>query len=270
MDNHLIDNRMHCRRIVVKIGTSTLTHSTGRLNIKRIETLVSVLSDIKNSGREIILVSSGAVSAGAARLNLNMSEVTADEKQAIAAVGQADLIKLYERLFSSFGHTIGQILMTKDVVSNEHRLRQAKNTFFRLIEMGCVPIVNENDSISIEEIKFGGNDTLSAYVAIVCEAELIVNMSDVDGLFTKDPHKYPNAELISRVDQITDKIRSYAGGAGTNLGTGGMITKLKSAEIAAENHIPTLIINGSDPRQLYNIINGEKIGTYFAGNMKIH
>lgn len=260
----MTDNRMHCRRIVVKIGTSTLTHSTGRLNIKRIESLVSAISDIKNSGREVVLVSSGAVSAGVARLNLDVYPKNADEKQAIAAVGQADLIKLYERLFSSFGHTIGQILMTKDVVDDEQRLKQAKNTFFRLLEMGCIPIVNENDSISIEEIKFGGNDTLSSYVAIVCEAELIINMSDVEGLYNKDPNKNPDAQLISRVDEINDEIRSYAGGAGTNLGTGGMITKIKAAQIANDNGIPMLIINGSDPRRLYSIIEGEKIGTYFS------
>jgi len=260
-----MDNRTHCRRIVVKIGSSTLTHSTGRLNIKRIEALVSAISDIKNSGREVVLVSSGAVSAGVARLNLDPYPTTAEEKQAVAAVGQADLIKLYERLFSSFGHTIGQILMTKDVVDNESRLKQAKNTFFRLLEMGCVPVVNENDSISIEEIKFGGNDTLSSYVAIVCEAELIINMSDVDGLYTKDPNKFDDAELVSRIDEIDDKIRSYAGGAGSNRGTGGMITKIKAAQIAAGEGIPTLIINGNNPASLYNIMEGEKIGTYFAG-----
>jgi glutamate 5-kinase len=260
-----MDNRTRCRRIVVKIGSSTLTHSTGRLNIQRIESLVSVISDIKNSGREVVLVSSGAVSAGVARLNLDPYPTSAEEKQAVAAVGQADLIKLYERLFSSFGHTIGQILMTKDVVENETRFKQAKNTFSRLLEMGCIPIVNENDSISIEEIKFGGNDTLSAYVAIVCEAELIINMSDVDGVFTKDPNKYPDAELISRIDEITDEIRSFAGGAGSNRGTGGMITKIKAAQIASEKNIPTLIINGSTPSHLYSIIEGKKIGTYIAG-----
>ena len=171
-----------CNRIVVKIGSSTLTHEEGHLNLRRIEALVKTLSDFKNSGKQVVLVSSGAVSAGTSRLGLEITKRTVEEKQALAAVGQCEIMRLYERLFATYGHTVGQILVTKDVVDNESRFALAKSTFARLIEFGCIPIVNENDSVSFEGIKFGGNDTLSAYVAIICEADLLINLSDIDGL----------------------------------------------------------------------------------------
>lgn len=257
-----------CRRIVVKIGTSTLTYENGRLNIRRIETLVRVLSDIKNSGKEVVLVSSGAVSAGASRLGLEMKARTTEEKQALAAVGQAELMRMYERMFAQYGHTIGQILMTRDVVDDAHRLDLIKSTFSTLFKLGCIPIVNENDSVSCEEIKFGGNDTLSAYVALVSEADLLVNLSDIEGLYDCDPRKNPSAKLISEVDEVNDEIMSFAGGAGTALGTGGMATKLKAAKISSEVGIPMVIMNGSDPSALYSIIEGKHIGTYFHGKGK--
>jgi glutamate 5-kinase len=260
------------KRLIFKIGTSTLTHPTGRLDLRRMEMLARVLSDLKNSGKEIILVSSGAMSAGAARLavELRLRDTTdrpalaADEKQALAAVGQTELMKLWERFFTAYGHTVGQILMTRDVVDDPHRLSLVRATFSRLLAFGCVPVVNENDSVSSEEIKFGGNDTLSAYVGIVCGADLIVNMTDIDGLYDSDPRVNPNAKLIDRVDEITDEVRAWAGGAGTDRGTGGMAAKVRAAGIAADAGIPTLIINGSDPAVIYDIMECKHVGTYFA------
>ena len=256
------------RRIVVKIGTSTLTYATGKLNIRRIETLVRVLSDLQNAGREVVLVSSGAVSAGTSRLGLPIADRTTEEKQALAAVGQCELMRLYERLFGTYGHTVGQILVTKDAVDDENRLALAKSTFGRLIGFGCIPIVNENDSVSYEGIKFGGNDTLSAYVATICDADLLINLSDIDGLYDSDPRKNKNARLIDTVTEINDEILAYAGGVGTTRGTGGMITKLKAAKIATDAGIPMMILNGRDPRILYNIIDGQHVGTYFVAKEK--
>lgn len=252
------------RRIAVKIGSSTLTYATGKLNIRRIETLVRVLSDMRNAGLEVVLVSSGAVAAGTSRLGLPIADRTTEEKQALAAVGQCELMRLYERLFATYGHTVGQILITKDVVDNENRFALAKSTFARLLGFGCIPIVNENDSVSYEGIKFGGNDTLSAYVAIICEADLLINLSDIDGLFDSDPRVNKNARLIDTVDEIDDRILACAGGVGSSRGTGGMITKLKAAQIATAAGIPMMILNGRDPRILYHVIDGQRAGTYFS------
>ena len=256
------------KRIVIKVGTSTLTYDNGSLNLRRIESLVKVISDFKNAGCEIIVVSSGAVSAGYSRLSMKEYPDTLAKKQACAAVGQSQLMKIYDNFFSVYGHTTAQILMTKDVLDDENRLKLLKNTFSSLLSMGCVPIVNENDSISSEEMQIGGNDTLSAYVAIVSEANLIINMSDVDGLYDKDPRKNPDAKLIDRVDKIDEKVLSYAGGAGTGRGTGGMVAKITAATIAVSNGIPMIILNGSDPKILYEILDGDHVGTYFAPKEK--
>ena len=252
-------------RIVVKFGTSTLTHSTGHLNLRRIEALVKVLSDIKNSGKQIVIVSSGAVSAGVAKVGFGTIPQTPEEKQAMAAIGQSELMKIYDRFFSDYGHTVAQILMTKDVLSNPDRKSAAENTFNRLLEMNCIPIVNENDSVSTDELtKFGGNDILSALVAQVCEADLLINLSDVDGLYDSDPRTNPEAKLIDRVDALDDKIYAIAGGAGTDRGTGGMIAKLNAAKIVTESGIPMFILNGHDPEILYVLLDGGHVGTYFA------
>ena len=254
----------NARRIVVKIGSSTLTHEDGHLNLRRIETLVKVLSDFKNAGRQVILVSSGAVSAGVAKMSTRRPINTA-EKQAMAAIGQSELMKLYDQLFSAYGHTVAQILLTRDVLDNPHRRELAENTFESLLARGCVPVVNENDPVSTDELtKFGGNDILSAYVATVCHADVLINLSDVEGLYDSDPRKNPNAKLISRVDGITQEMISAAGGAGTSRGTGGMIAKLTAAGIAAEGGIPMFIMNGQNPEILYRLLDGEKVGTYFA------
>ena len=252
-----------CRRIVVKIGTSTLTHDEGHLNLRRIETLVKTLSDFKNKGHQVVLVSSGAVSAGVARMGTHRPTCTA-EKQAMAAVGQSELMKLYSRFFSDYGHTVAQILMTKDVVENDTRRAAAEDTFRTLLEMGCIPIVNENDSVSTQELNFGGNDTLSAYVALVCHADLLINLSDVDGLYDKDPRKHADAKLIECVHGIDESILAMAGGAGTERGTGGMATKLQAARIVLEKGIPMYILNGKDPAILYELLDGNHVGTYFA------
>lgn len=251
-------------RIVVKIGSNTLTHETGSLDLRRMELLVRILSDFKNAGHEVVLVSSGAVAAGIARLGLKRRPETMEEKQALSAVGQAELMQVYEKFFATYGHNVGQVLMTKDVVDNPERYNNARNTFKELLRLGVVPIINENDAISTEELRFGGNDTLSAYVALVSGAALLINMSDIDGLYDRDPKKNPEAKLIDRVEKITDEIKAYAGGAGSDRGTGGMITKIKAAEIVTQKGIPMLIVNGKNPEILYRISDGEHVGTYFA------
>lgn len=255
-------------RIVVKVGTSTLTHATGHLNLRRIERLVKVLSDLQNSGMRVVLVSSGAVSAGVAKIGFGHIPSTPEEKQAMAAIGQSELMKIYDRFFSDYGHTVAQILMTKDVMTNPVRRDAAENTFHRLMEMRCIPIVNENDSVSTDELtKFGGNDILSAHVAQICRADLLLNLSDVDGLYDSDPRSNPDAQLIPRVDDI-DAITAGAGGAGSDRGTGGMVAKLQAAKLVTEEGIPMFILNGHDPEVLYTLLDGGHVGTYFAAKSK--
>ena len=256
------------KRIVVKLGTSTLTHNTGHLNLRRIERIVKVISDLQNSGMQVVLVSSGAVSAGVAKVGFGKIPSSPEEKQAMAAIGQSELMKIYDRFFSDYGHTVAQILMTKEVLTTPERRAAAENTFNRLIEMRCIPIVNENDSVSTDELtKFGGNDVLSAYVAMLCRADLLLNLSDVDGLYDCDPRSNPDASLIARVDDI-DAIYNNAGGAGTERGTGGMVAKLKAAKMVTEDGIPMFILNGHDPEILYTLLDGGHVGTYFTAKNK--
>ena len=236
-----------CKRIVVKLGSSTLTHESGHLNIRRMEEIVKILSDFKNSGIEVIVVSSGAVSAGIAR---------------------SEIMRMYDRFFSAFGHTVAQILMTKDVIEDKQRREACEDTFNTLLEIGCVPIVNENDSVSTAEIKFGGNDTLSAYVALVSKADVVLNLSDIEGLYDSDPRKNPNAKFISRVDSIDDELVRIAGGAGTDRGTGGMATKIEAAKILTEAGISMFILNGHRPEVLYELFDGVPVGTYFCARNK--
>ena len=251
-----------CKRVVVKVGTSTLTHENGQLDLRRISDIVRILSDFKNAGKEIILVSSGAVSAGIARMGLGRRPETVAEKQAAAAVGQTEIMKLYSSLFADYGHSVGQILMTRDVIENPERRSNAQNTFNALLSLGCVPIVNENDSVATEEL-FGGNDKLAAYVALVADADILLNLSDIDGLYDSDPRKNPNAKLIERVEDI-DAVMSLAGGNGTERGTGGMITKLQAAKIVTEQKIPMFILNGHKPELLYDLLDEKHVGTYFT------
>ena len=258
----------NCNRIVIKVGSSTLTHATGQLDLRRIENLAKTLSDLKNTGKEVILVSSGAVSAGIAKSGLGHRPVSLEETQAMASIGQSELMKIYDRFFSDWGHKVAQILMTRDVVDNPVRRSAAENTFNTLLKMGCIPIVNENDAVSTDELtKFGGNDILSAHVANLCRADILINLSDIDGLFDSDPRKNANARFIERVDDI-DKILDFAGGAGTDRGTGGMEAKLTAAKMVTENGIPMFIMNGKAPEILYRLLDGEHVGTYFTAKAK--
>ncbi len=252
-------------RIVVKVGTSTLTHSTGRINIRRVELLCRVLSDLKNAGHEIILVSSGAIGMGVGKLSLSGKPQDMPTKQAAAAVGQCELMYIYDREFSDYNHTIAQILITNSDVENPKNHQNFINTLTRLLEFGALPIINENDTVSTEEIEIGDNDTLGAIVATSINADLLILLSDIDGLYNKDPHKNSDAVLLSVVPELTDEIKSMGAGKGTELGTGGMQTKLKAAGMVMSKGIDMVIANGQNPELLYDIAEGKKIGTRFLG-----
>ncbi len=252
-------------RIVVKIGTSTLTHPTGRLHIRRVELLCKVLSDLKNAGHEIVMVSSGAIGMGVGKLLLKERPKDMPTKQAAAAVGQCELMYTYDKLFAEYNHTVAQILLTGADVEHPERSRNFKNTLFRLLEMGALPIINENDTVTTEEIVIGDNDTLAAIVAACVNADLLILLSDIDGLYTEDPHKNKDAALIPTVRKLTPEIEALAGGAGSGLATGGMETKLHAARITMEAGIDMLIANGQDPMLLYDIAAGKEVGTRFVG-----
>ena len=252
-------------RVVVKVGTSTLTHSTGRLNIRRVESLCRVLSDLKNAGHEVILVSSGAIGMGVGKLSLSRKPEDMPTKQAAAAVGQCELMYVYDKEFSEYNHTIGQILITNSDVENPKNHSNFINTLTRLLEFGALPIVNENDTVSTEEIEIGDNDTLGAIVATSVNADLLILLSDIDGLYDSDPHKNPDAKLLSVVEELTDEIKNMGAGKGTELGTGGMQTKLKAAGMVMEKGIDMVIANGQKPELLYDIVEGKEIGTKFIG-----
>ena len=248
-------------RIVVKVGTSTLAHATGRLNIRRTNELCRVLSDLKNSGHEVILVSSGAIGMGIGKLGLHEKPTDIPTKQAAAAVGQCELMYTYDRIFNEYNHVVAQILLTGSDFSAEDRHENFNNTLSRLLSLNVLPIINENDTIATEEIKVGDNDTLSAYVAVSAKADLLVILSDVDGLYSADPHKNPDATLIKRIHGMPEEIFALAGDAGSALGTGGMKTKLRAAKICVENGCNMVIANGENPEQLYDIVQ-EKAGNY--------
>lgn len=252
-------------RIVVKVGTSTLAHPTGRLNIQRVEMLVKVLSDLKNAGHEMVLVSSGAIGMGVGKLMLPGKPTDMPTKQAAAAVGQCELMYTYDKLFTEYNHTVAQILLTGEDIEDEKRRHNCENTLRRLIELGALPIINENDTVATEQIEIGDNDTLAAIVGRSVEADLIILLTDIDGLFTADPHKDPNGKLIPKVEEITPEIMQLAGGAGTRQGTGGMTTKLLAAQIATTAGCDMIIANGEKPEILYKIIDGEAVGTRFVG-----
>ena len=255
-------------RIVIKIGTSTLAHPTGHLNIRRVEELCKIISDIKNSGHEVIMVSSGAIGMGVGKLGLRQRPSDIPTKQAAAAVGQCELMYTYDKLFTEYNHTVAQVLLVKSDIDNEHRRSNFHNTMSRLLELGALPIINENDTVSTEEIVIGDNDTLSAIVAVETGADLLVLLSDIDGLYTADPHKNADAKLIEEVREITSEILSLAGGAGSNLGTGGMETKLRAAQIATSAGTDMIIANGENPDILYNIVDGISFGTRFYSDKK--
>ena len=255
-------------RIVVKVGTSTLAHPTGRLNIQRVEMLVKVLSDLKNAGHEMVLVSSGAIGMGVGKLMLPGKPSDMPTKQAAAAVGQCELMYTYDKLFGEYNHTVAQILLTGDDIEDEKRRTNCENTLKRLIELGTFPIINENDTVSTAQIEIGDNDTLSAIVAKSIQADLVILLTDIDGLFTADPHKNPNGKLIPVVEEITEDILKLAGGAGSKQGTGGMATKLQAAQMATAAGCDMVIANGGKPQILYNIVAGEVVGTRFIGKKR--
>ena len=251
-------------RIVVKVGTSTLAYATGRLNIRHVEELVKTLSDLKNAGHELILVSSGAIGMGVGKLNLPGKPSDMPTKQAAAAVGQCELMYTYDRLFSQFNHTVAQLLLTGEDIDHEDRRHNFENTLRRLLELGVLPIVNENDTVATAEISVGDNDTLGAVVACSAQAELLVLLSDIEGLYTADPHRNPDASLIPVVKEITPEILSLAGCAGSALATGGMTTKLRAAQMATEKGCDMVIANGARPEVLYAIVAGQPVGTRFV------
>ena len=252
-------------RIVVKVGTSTLAHSTGRMNIRHVEDLVKVLSDLKNAGHEMILVSSGAIGIGVGKLNLPGKPSDMPTKQAAAAVGQCELMYTYDRLFLQYNHTVAQILLTGEDVDHSERRENFENTMERLLELGSLPIINENDTVATAEIKVGDNDTLGAIVARCVKADLLVLLSDIEGLYTADPRKDPSAKLIPVVEEVTPEIEALAGGVGSGLATGGMATKLRAAKMVAEVGCDMIITNGEHPEVLYDIAEGRAVGTRFIG-----
>ena len=251
-------------RIVIKIGTSTLAHKSGLLNIRRVEELCKVMSDLKNAGNEVILVSSGAIGMGAGKLSLSEKPSDIPTKQAAAAVGQCELMYTYDKLFSEYNHTVAQILITGEDIEHRERKVNFENTMCRLLDLGAIPIINENDSIATDEIVIGDNDTLGAIVATAINADLLVLLSDIDGLFTADPRTDENAVLLETVEEITPEIESMTGGAGSKFGTGGMATKIKAAKISTEAGIDMIIANGKEPQILYDIVEGKTVGTRFV------
>jgi len=251
-------------RIVVKIGTSTLAHTGGRLNIRRVELLCKVLSDLKNAGHQLVLVSSGAIGMGVGKLGLPGRPADMPGKQAAAAVGQCELMYTYDKLFSEYNHTVAQLLITGDDVANHTRHENFRNTLHRLLELEAIPIINENDTVATDEIVIGDNDTLAAIVAKSIDADKLILLSDIDGLYTADPHKDPNAQLLSFVTEITDEIRALGGGSAGSQGTGGMATKLHAAEICLDAGCSMVITNGKRPNDLYAILEGRNVGTTFS------
>lgn len=254
----------HAHRIVVKVGTSTLAYANGCLNLRRVEALAKVLSDLKNSGREILLVTSAAIGVGAGQLGLKERPRDVGGKQAAAAVGQCELMYTYDKLFSEFGHQTAQVLLTRDVIDDPRRKVNVVNTLTRLMEFGVLPIINENDTVAIDELEFGDNDTLSAIVAILSDADLLVMLTDIDGLYTDNPRQNPDARRIDVVEEITDALLDAAKGAGSPLGTGGMSTKLHAAQMATAAGIPTAILSGERPENLYDLLDGVRVGTLFT------
>ena len=254
-------------RMVIKVGTSTLTHKTGKLNIRVFEELTKVISNLKNSGIEVILVSSGAIGMGAGKLGLPGRPADIPTKQAAAAVGQSELMYMYDKFFGEYNHTVAQMLLTATDFEDEVKHENLTNTLVRLLELGTLPIINENDTVSTAELSIGDNDTLSALVAIDAKADMLVLISDIEGLYTADPHKDKNAKLISVVENV-DEVLSFGEGTVSVLGTGGMATKLQAAKLVTEAGIDMIIVSGADPGALYGIAEGKRIGTLFSKRKK--
>ncbi|HHW15096.1 MAG TPA: glutamate 5-kinase [Firmicutes bacterium] len=260
---------MTSKRLVVKVGTSTVTHATGKLNLSGLERVVRQVADVANAGCEVVLVTSGAVGAGLGRLGWQRRPATIPEKQAVAAVGQSLLMQIYEKLFSEYGLTIAQVLLTREDVADRRRYLNARTTLRTLLSYGVVPVINENDTVAVDELKFGDNDTLSALVAGLISADLLIILTDIDGLYTADPRLHPEARLIPRVEEVTPEIEALAGGAGSARGTGGMVTKLAAAKIATSCGVSMVIANASSPSVLQDLLAGRSVGTYFPARERL-
>lgn len=261
------DQLKNKQKIVIKIGSSSLIHEeTGGIDYRKLEKLVRIISDLKNQDKDIVLVSSGAIPVGRQALGLNSRPKTVSLKQACAAVGQGQLMMIYQKLFMEYNHLAAQVLLTFDSITNEERRRNAENTMNELLQQGVIPVVNENDTVATEEIEFGDNDTLSAIVAHLIRADLLILLTDIDAFYTDDPHKNPNAKKISIVEEITDELKSMAKGAGTNFGTGGMSTKVAAARIATDSGADLAIIDASNLNLIHSLIDGEDVGTLFLAN----
>lgn len=255
------------KRIVVKVGTSTLTYENGKPNLRRIEALCKVLSDLQNSGREVILVTSGAIGVGMGKLGMRERPAETERKQAVAAVGQCELMFIYDKFFDEYNQNVAQVLLSSDVLNSQATRKNVENTFRELLEMGIIPVVNENDTVAVDELvgaKIGDNDTLSAVVAILTDADLLVILTDIDGLYDANPKTSADAKRIPYVAEITPEVRALAGGAGTSRGTGGMFTKVSAAATANEKGIPCCVMSGATPANLYRLFDGEQIGTIFG------
>ncbi|MGE5583377.1 MAG: glutamate 5-kinase [Bacillota bacterium] len=261
-------NLRDAKRVVVKVGTSTLAHGTGKLNLNRMEQLVRELVDLQNQGREVVLVTSGAVGIGLGRLGLLKRPVSIIDRQAVAAVGQGLLMQVYEKLFAEYGQIVAQVLLTRSDISDRKRYLNARNTILTLLKYRVVPIINENDTVATEELKIGENDSLSALVAGLIEADLLILLSDIDGLYSADPKTDSSATLIPLVRELNSEIMAMAGGAGSNLGTGGMITKLEAAKMATAAGTTMVLMNGRDPAKIQAIFNGAPEGTVFLSNQQ--
>ncbi|WP_369695461.1 glutamate 5-kinase [Alkalibaculum bacchi] len=267
--NELRESIVHAKRIVIKIGTSSITYKSGKINLKKMEELTRVISDLQNSGKEMVLVSSGAVGAGMGKIGISEKPRELPMKQAAAAVGQAVLMRLYEKFFSDYNQNIAQILLTRDVFSSKIKSNNAMNTFNALFEMGIIPIVNENDTVSTSELegdRIGDNDTLSAMVSGLTKADVLLILSDVEGLCDSNPSKNPQARLITYIDQLNEEIYDLAEDSKTEFGTGGMITKLNAAKLAAQRSIPTVLASSENVGNIYEILEGKEIGTYISKN----
>ena len=255
-------------RLIIKIGTSTLTHSTGMLNFRLFERLCKVISDVKNAGHEVIVVSSGAIALGRSKLQLKERPTDIPTKQASAAVGQCELMYFYDKYFSEYRQSVAQILVTAEDLNGGERLVNFGNTVERLLDLGALPVINENDTVATAEISVSDNDTLSALVAVTVKADLLVLLSDIDGLYSADPHKDESAKLIPLVEEITPEIESIAGGSVSGLGTGGMATKIHAASLCTNAGADMVIVNGANPEIIYDVIEGKAVGTKFTGKRK--
>lgn len=258
-----MSNLKDAKRIVFKVGTSTLTYETGKANIRRMSALAAVLSDLRNAGREVVLVTSGAISVGVGKLGLKKRPSDTPGRQAAATVGQCELMFMYDKLFGEYGNITGQLLITRSDIENGERRQNLVNTFEKLFEYGAIPIVNENDSVAVEEIVYGDNDSLSANVAKLVNADALIILSDIDGLFNGNPREDENAALITVVEDINEEILALAGPVGSRRGTGGMVTKLQAARLATQAGIDTVVMNGTDPSDIYKLLDGRQTGTFF-------